>query len=71
MMLQDEGMKARAWGMSNNNNPLLLAILERSPPAGRNPDWWVRYDAWCFGWQIEDTWLTEPSFASAFPARND
>jgi hypothetical protein len=55
--LQAEGMKARAWGMSENNNPMLLEAQEREKTLERSLDWWERYNAWCFGWNVEDAWL--------------
>lgn len=55
--LQSDGMKARSWGMSADNNPV---------PA--NNDGINQKDtlslelrhAWDFGWAIEDEWLRTP-----------
>ena len=55
--LQSDGMKARSWGMSADNNPLL------ANNDGINQNGTLSLElrhAWHFGWAIEDEWLRNP-----------
>jgi hypothetical protein len=56
VLLQDEGMKARSWGMSERDNPALSQEQTHLDNFSRT-DWSLRYEAWLFGWRIEDSWL--------------
>lgn len=51
---QERGLNARILGLPTTDHPLLQQ--DRQPAAtGERPDHWqMKYDAWMFGWMIED-----------------
>jgi len=53
---QFRGMNARKVGIPKGANPLLLSKPETG---GLSFDMWlVKFEAWCFGWAIEDCFVT-------------
>jgi hypothetical protein len=57
LTLQSEGMKARSWGMSSRNNPVLQDAVPASAYGDAGSGGCDRHEAWQFGWSIEDEWL--------------
>lgn len=52
---QERGLNARILGLHSGEHPLLN--VDRQPEATGEPVelWQLKYDAWMFGWLIEDT----------------
>ncbi|MGF9564019.1 CrpP-related protein [Neorhizobium sp. JUb45] len=52
---QERGLNARILGLAASDHPLLKP--DRQPDATGEPleVWQMKYDAWMFGWLIEDS----------------
>lgn len=68
---QERGMNARILGLPSSEHPLLKPDRQPETTGETAELWRMKYDAWMFGWSIEDkmrqsdTGINEPLIRSA------
>ena len=52
---QERGMNARILGLPTSDHPLIKPDSHPDTTGEKPEIWWIKYDAWLFGWLIEDS----------------